>query len=495
LTERRHRGPDRANATDPRVLIAIDVGTSSARATAFDLRGNRLLEVRRPYPTITSRPGWSEQDAALWWRSVVAALGHCARQLAGRPIAAIGLTGQCPSMVLVDERERPLGLALTYRDNRAARQARDMTRRYGRSALHRRTGHVPQAFHIGPKLLWIRENELPRFAAARRVLQPRDYILLNLCGEVATDPTHAPGTALFDVTAGAWDESLLEDLELDADLLPQVVPSATVVGDLRREVADRVGFRGSVPVVLGGADSQSCAFGVGVIAPGIASEMAGSSTCVNTVVAEVLADERITHYGHVLQGRLTTELGLNTTGSAVEWAANLLYPSRRGQTAIGELSGRLERVPPGSRGVTVTPTFADGERDDVRVRASIRGLSLRHDRDDLMRSVLEGVAFGIRDHVAVLSHAGGPLVEMRISGGGTRLDVFNQIKADVLGLPVRVFGGDAAASGAAALAGLAVGVFTGPKEAAEWTFDQSVLLEPVPSEARAYASMSSSNGR
>jgi L-xylulokinase len=139
------------------------------------------------------------------------------------------------------------------------------------------------------------------------------------------------------------------------------------------------------------------------------------------------------------------------------------------------------------------PTFADGERDNVRVRASIQGLSLRHERDDLMRGVLEGVAYGIRDHVAVLSSAGGPLVEMRISGGSTRLEVFNQIKADVLGIPVRVFPGDAAASGTAALAGLAVGLFAGPPEAAAWTFHQAVLVEPGLSEARAYASMSSSD--
>jgi xylulokinase len=267
-------------ATD--ILVAIDVGTSGARAAAFDLDGNRQLEIRRGYPTVSPAPGWAEQDPRAWQRAALAALSGLVRELGSRrPIRAIGLTGQCPSVCLVDASGAPLGPGLIYRDNRATVEAAAIRAQFGDDAIHARTGHLPAAFHVAPKLMWLKTHEPALFGRASRALQPRDLVAHALTGETATDGTHAAATLVFDLRSGAWARDLQEGLGLPAHLFPPLFPSATPLGGLAASVARRVGLPAGLPVIIGGADSQACALGTGVVAPGPVSEMAGSSTCLN----------------------------------------------------------------------------------------------------------------------------------------------------------------------------------------------------------------------
>lgn len=456
------------------LLIAIDVGTSGARAAALDLDGRRVLEARRSYPTRTPRPGWAEQDGRSWRSAAIGALADLIRRLEadglglGTDVRAIGLTGQCPSVVLVDRGGRPVAPGLIYRDNRATAEAAAMRDRFGDGAMHRRTGHVPSSFHIAPKLLWLREHEPVAFARAALALQPRDLLARSLTGESATDGTHAGATLLYDLRAGAWDRRMLDDLGLDPTLVPPIVPSGSVVGGLRASVASRVGLPAGLPVVLGGADSQACALGAGVIEPGAVSEMAGSSTCLNAAVPAPLNVLAVTHYSHVVPGPFTTETGINTTGAAIAWLAGLVYGGRSGRPFAADylrLDADVATVPPGSDGVAAVPVLGDGERTDADLRGAFAGLSLRHGRGVLARSLMEGVAFAIADQLDLLREGGAPVTELRVSGGDSRLASWNRIKADVLGIPVRTIPGDAAVTGVAMLAGLGVGIYRDPAEA------------------------------
>ncbi len=208
------------------LLIAVDIGTSGARAVALDTDGDRVLEVRRRYPTIASRPGWAEQSPAHWRSAAIGVLADLAAGLraagSGRAddVRAIGLTGQCPSIVLVDRSGRPVSAGLVYRDNRATAEAAALRERFGDAAMHTLTGHVPSSFHIAPKLMWLRTHEPDAFALARHALQPRDLVALELTGEVATDGTHAGATLLYDLRTGAWDPRMFDALGLDPDPLP-----------------------------------------------------------------------------------------------------------------------------------------------------------------------------------------------------------------------------------------------------------------------------------
>jgi xylulokinase len=465
------RPTDHGRQTDE-ILLAIDVGTSGARAAAFDTGGNRLLEVRRGYPIHSPQPGWAEQDGRGWRDNSLAALGGAIRQLRslrpGARVRGISLTGQCPSMVPVDERGEPVGPGLMYRDNRAVAEAASFVERFGAEPIHRRTGHLPAAFHVGPKVLWLRAHRPDVFRATTRILQPRDLVAFALTGEQATDGTHAAATLFFDLRARAWDGGLFDAFDLDHDLFPPVRSSSEVVGELRPALVRRFGLTGPVPVVLGGADSQACAFGAGVVSPGPVSEMAGSSTCLNSVVEAPLADVRVTHYTHVVPGGFTTETGLNTTGEAVRWIAALLYGGRAGRPGgadFGRLDAEAAAAPPGADGVLAITALADGERDDPDVRGAFTGLSMRHGRAILARAMLEGVAYAIRGQLELLRGAGAPVEELRVSGGDARLATWNQIKADVTGLPVVRIDGDAAAGGVAMLAGIGAGVYAGADEA------------------------------
>ena len=473
------------------VLVAIDVGTSGARAAAFDLAGDRFLEVRRPYPTHSPRPQWAEQSATAWINASLASLEALVARLGPRAkVHGISLTGQCPSLALLDGRGRPLGPGLTYRDNRAGAEAGEIRERFGDAAIHRRTGHLPAAFHIAPKLLWIRRNEPERWAAARLVLQPRDLVILALTGEAVTDGSHAAATLVHDLRGRCWDPGLLDGLGLRASLFPRLGRSQEVVGRLRPSVAQKVGLPAATPVILGGADSQACAFGAGVVTQGPVSEMAGSSTCLNAVVAEPIEILDVTHYPHVIADAYTTETGINTTGSAVAWAADRLYGGRRSRAGgpdFEALNAEAAAVAPGADGLRFLPVLADGERTDPSLRGALTGLSLRHGRGEIARAVLEGVAFAIRAQLGLLREGGQPVSELRVSGGDTRLGTWNRIKADATGLVVRTIPGDAAVTGVAMLAGIGAGVYPDAAAAIDACVHPDAPIEPDASTAGAYA--------
>lgn len=465
------------------LLVAIDVGTTGARAAAVDLEGRVVAEVRRPYPTHVPRPGWAEQDPRDWEARAVEALAGLARGMRRAAVAGIGLTGQCPTIAPFDGRARPVGPGMLYRDNRAVAEAAAMRERIGVQELHRRTGHVAEAFHAGPKVLWLRAHDPEAFDATRCFLQPRDVVLRRLTGRVATDQSHANATLFFDLRARAWAPDLLAAFDLDPALFPEALAPWAVAGGLEPAVAREVGLPAGIPVVTGAGDSQCAAFGAGVVEPGPVSEMAGSSSCLNSAVTEPVEDVRVTHYSHVVPGRYTTELGVNTTGAAVEWAVRQL--GFGGFAELAEDAQRFRRR--GRRGkdpdpIGMAPLFlpylGDGERDDPAVRAAVLGLSDRHDRPALAWAVLEGVALALRAALAPLK-AVGPVRQLRVAGGGGRLALLAQVKADTLGVPVARLEADTAAIGAALLAGGAAGLRPEAQAAIAAVLRRARTMRPV----------------
>ena len=479
-------------ATD--TLVSVDVGTSGARATAYDTAGALLLEVRRPYSTQTPRDGWAEQDAARWRSASLSALATLIARLgSGHTIHAIGLTGQCPSVVPIDRHGAPLRPGLIYRDNRAVGEARWLRETFGAETLHTLTGHVPAAFHVAAKILWIRANEPDVFKAAKLFLQPTEFLALTLTGDAVTDWTMAAASALLNLRRREWAPELVEAVGLDLAQLPAPHPSWSVIGGLRPALVRRFRLSRPIPIVAGAGDSIACAFGAGVTSPGPVSEMAGSSTCLNTIVSEPTTDLAVTHYPSAI-GRegYVTEVGINTAGEAVDWLASLTYGGRTGRLRTADFE-QLDRdaagVAPGSDGLVFVPVLGDGERDDPTLRGAMIGLSVRHDRRSLARAALEGVAFAIRAHVEGLGTASTPATEMRVSGRPASLRTWNQIKADVLGIPVLRVPGDATTSGVAMLAGLGVGVYPDAARAVSIACRPEAPIEPDSANHDRYAAI------
>lgn len=462
------------------VLVAIDVGTSGARASAFATDGTELAQVRRSYPTTLPGEGRAEQDARRWPSAALSALTSLVKGL-NAPITAIGLTGQCPSVVPLDEKARPLRPGIIYRDNRATAEAAQIRDRFGDQYLHALTGHLPAAFHVAAKILWIRAHEPGVYQATRLFAQPSDYVGLALTGEPGTDWSVAAATALLDLRERTWATELLNGLDLDESTLPPVKPSWSVIGGLRPALARRLKLKPDTPVIAGAGDSIACAIGAGVTAPGPVSEMAGSSSCFNSVVPQPLADLDITHYPSAVDGHgYVTEVGLNTTGEALDWLAQLFYDRKPRRDDFARIEHAAAAAAPGADGLLFAPVLGDGERDDPTRRGIASGLSLRHDRSAWARATLEGVAFGVRARVETLERASTKATELRVSGGGARIALWNQIKADVTGTPVVCVPGDSTAAGTAMLAGLGAGVYKDVAQAVAAAYRPGPVAEPDP---------------
>jgi xylulokinase len=447
------------------VFIAVDVGTSGARAVAVDLDGRAILESRRPFPTRTPEPGWTEQDPRDWEQRAVEALTLLVRRLGDRAqVAAIGLTGQCPTAAPFDAHGRPVGPGILYLDNRSVVEAQEMRALLGDAEWHRRTGHVPEAMYVGPTILWLRRHQPDVYGRTRRFLQPRDVVLRRLTGVEATDETHAGTTLFYDLEHRIWATDLLEAFHLDPDLLPRILRPTDIAGELTEKVAGEVGLAPGTPVAIGAADSLCAAFGAGAAKAGPVSEMAGSSSCLNSSVDAPVADRRVTLYSHVAGPGYMTELGVNTAGAAIDWVvrrfafhghAALLAGAHRFHRRLGQPRFR------GADPLEIAPLFApylgDGERDDPRMRGGLVGLSHRHDRPAIAFAALEGVAFALHDVLGALQGAGCRFDELRVSGGAARHPLTSQIKADVLGRVVVALDGDTTAIGCALLAASATG--------------------------------------
>nr|HET6905287.1 FGGY family carbohydrate kinase [Ktedonobacteraceae bacterium] len=473
------------------VVLALDIGTGGVRVNAYTLAGMLVATSETKYPTYYERPAWAEQEPEDWWQATMLALREIATHLdhssPGYHIHTIGLTGQSPSIAPFDHTGKALRRSLIYQDNRAMHEAQELVARLGeREAVHQRTGHDPAAFYIGPKLLWLQKYEPEVFAATHLWMQPRDFVVWRLTGIPATDWSHAGSTLLFDITTRSWDDDLFERLAIPRTSFPPALAPWTIVGEMRPAVAKEVGLSPHIPVVLGGADSQCCVVGAGILHPGVLSDMAGTSTCLNMATRPPLSDLRIANYCHVVPDWWCTELGLNASGAAFAWLATQLAPP--GAAPIfAECERAASLAEPGASGLIFLPYLADGERTNPGLRGGFCGLSLRHGRSDLARAVFEGVAFAIREYVDIMAEAGASVREIHVSGGGARVQLWNQIKADVIGVPVVSVSSDATSLGVAIVAATAVGAYSSLEQAVATSVKMTHRCEPTHEIADLYA--------
>jgi xylulokinase len=358
--------------------------------------------------------------------------------------------------------------------------------------MHSRTGHVATAFHVGPKMLWLREHEPDAFAATDRFLQPRDLVLHALTGVTGADETHANSTLFFHLRRRVWDEQLLDAFEIGSELLPEIHPSWATVGAVTPAAASATGLPAGCPVTIGAADSQCAAFGSGVFDAGAISEMAGASSCLNSVLAAPSADPRITHYGYLLPDLFCTELGINVSGAALRWAIDrfVLAGFEELEAGAQRILGRLRAGVADARSMAplFLPYLGDGERDDPALRAAFVGLSERHGREALSYAVVEGIAFAVAETASVLVKAGSPLQELRVGGGGGRLAALGALKAAALGCPVAHLEHDSAPLGVAMLAARAAGYAEEAQAAIETGVARARRFEPEPRLAELVAS-------
>ncbi len=451
-------------------VFGLDVGTSGVKGLALDADGSVVAGADAGYPLSTPRPGWAEQDPEDWWRAAEAVLAQL-QAAAGAP-EGIGLSGQMHGLVALDAHDRVLRPAIIWNDQRTGRECREIEATLGLQRLIALTGNRALVSFTAPKLLWLRNNEPDVFARIARIALPKDYVRLRLCGEHATDVADASGTLLLDVAERRWSEEMLDALAFDPEWLPRLLESEQVSG----ATAD------GVPVAAGAGDQAAGALGVGVDGAGghgIVSVVLGTSGVVFAALERFAVDPqvRVQTFCHAIPGTWHAMGVMLSAAGSLHWLQAILGADYEVLTA------EASAWAPATEGLTFLPYLA-GERtpyDDPDARGAYAGLTLRHNRGALVRALLEGVAFGLRDSLDLISELGGRPALARVSGGGARSEEWLRIVASALELPLeRVAVEDAAAFGAALLGGVAGGVWPDVPTAVAATVRPRELIEPVP---------------
>jgi xylulokinase len=442
-------------------LVGLDVGTTGVKAVAISPDGDVLATDEEPYPLSTPHPGWAEQDPEDWWRAAQTLLTRL-------PFAEIrlGLSGQMHGLVCLDDADRVLRPAILWNDQRTAVECAEIEDRVGLERLIELTGNRALTGFTAPKLLWLRRHEPEVYARIRRILLPKDYVLLRLTGEHGIDAADASGTLLFDVRRRRWSDEVAAALEIPLEWLPAVAES-TVHG--------------------GAGDQQAAALGVGVVEPGTLSVVLGTSGVVFAALPAYRAEPqaRLHVFCHAVPGVWEAMGVMLSAAGALQWFRDALAPGSSFERLVAE----AQEWPPGSEGLTFLP-YLSGERTphaDPSARAMFEGLSLRHGRGGLVRAVLEGVAYGLRDSLELLRGLGVDDRVGRASGGGARSRLWLEIVASVLGLPLELTEvEEGSAYGAALLAGVSNGVFTDAGEAVARCVRVRERVEPIDAWADAY---------
>jgi len=454
-------------------LVGLDVGTSSIKGIAVDADGEVLAVAERACSLSNPRPGWSEQDPEEWWSGAAQVLD----ELDAASASGIGLSGQMHGLVALDASGRPLRPAILWNDGRTQAQSDEIEERVGFHRLVELTGNRALAGFTAPKLLWLREHEPEVYARIAHVLLPKDYVRLKLTGEYAIDVADASGTLLFDVAARGWSQEMLEALEIEPGWLPAVFESPEVSGVTHN----------GVPVAAGAGDQAAGALGVGVVAEGgPASVVLGTSGVVFAALDRYAHDPegRVHAFCHAVPG------SWHVMGVMLSAAGSLTWLRDTVGGTYDELLAGAAAWEPGAEGLLFAPYLA-GERTphpDPGARAAFAGLGLRHDRGALTRAVLEGVAFGLRDALDLVRELGGPPGAGRVSGGGARSDLWLEILASVLELPLEATVVDeGAAYGAALLGGTAAGAWDDPRAAVAHCVKVTRVVEPRSEWVGAYA--------
>lgn len=447
--------------------FGLDVGTSGVKGLAVDADGSVVAAAEAGYPLSTPRPGWAEQDPEDWWRAAEAVLARL--HAAAGPPEGIGLSGQMHGLVVLDSHDRVLRPAIIWNDQRTSEQCVEIEATLGLERLIALTGNRALTSFTAPKLLWLRHNEPEVFARIARIALPKDYVRLRLCGEHATDVADASGTLLLNVAERRWSEEMLEALAFEPEWLPRVLESGQVSG------ATAAGVR----VAAGAGDQAAGALGVGVDRPGPVSVVLGTSGVVFAALERFAVDPqvRVQTFCHAIPDTWHAMGVMLSAAGSLRWLQAILGAD------YDVLTAEASTWSPTTEGLSFLPYLA-GERtphDDPNARGAYAGLSLRHDRGALVRALLEGVAFGLRDSLDLICELGGRPALGRVSGGGARSEEWLRIVASVLELPLeRVAVEDAAAFGAALLGGVAGGVWPDVPTAVAAAVRPRALIEPVP---------------
>ena len=463
-------------------VLGVDVGTGGTRAVLVDRKGQIASSATSEHEPFASRKtGWAEQDPHDWWKAAGSAIRTAIANVPGANVVAAGLAGQMHGAVLLDENDEVLRPALIWCDVRTQAQCDWLNAKIGERRIIALTCNPALTNFTLTKLLWVRDNEPGVWKRFRRVLLPKDYVRLRMSGEHAMDVAEASGTLMLDVAHRRWSEEMMSASGLPMSCLPKLFESPEICARVSDAGAKHTGLKAGTPIVGGAGDQAGGAVGMGIVRAGAVSATIGTSGVVFAATDNPAMDVkgRVHTFCHAVPGRWHVMGVTQAAGQSLRWMRDLLKNSS--ELSYDQLTSEAAQVPAGSDGVLWAP-YLMGERTphlDPNARATLTGLAASHTRGYVVRAVLEGVAFSLKDTFSLFDDMKVPVTNVRLGGGGARSDLWRQIQSDVYGHEVEILAAEeGAAYGGALLAGVGAKWWNSVEEACDTVVEVQKRVRP-----------------
>ena len=442
-----------------RYVLGIDVGTTALKAVALDRERGVVAQVERDHELLSAHPGWAEEDPEQWWTTTRDAIRTLITTIPAEEIAAIGVSGMVPAMVLLDASGQPLRPSIQQNDARSIVEVKELQAAVDLREFFTITGGMPNQQNIDPRWRWLRQHEPDIVARTAYLCGSYDFIVYRLTGQLSLEENWAAESGLYDIRQHRWHTSYLEHAGIDAAILPPVRQPTEIVGGINEAVAARTGLRVGTPVVAGSADHVAAALASGLVQNGDVLLKFGGAGDLLYCADLPEPDPHFYFDYHDIPGLTLISGCMATSGSLVKWFAHELAAG----VSLADLDAEAEQVPPGAGGIIALPYFL-GEKTpifDPSARGVFAGVMLHHTRAHLYRAILESVCYGFAHHLLLLREANRPIRRICAADGGSRSRLWMQIAADVVDHPLQVIAGEAASAlGAAYVAAMGIGMFT-----------------------------------
>jgi len=477
--------------------MGIDVGTTSTRAIIISAANGKLVsEAISPYPMYTPHPAWAEQNPADWVKGAAKAVRAALKKVSGKKcdILAVGLTGQMHSSVFLDAKGEVIRPAILWCDGRTAAECDELTRRVGKQRLLNIAHNIALPGFTAPKILWLAKHDPAAYKRVTKVLVTKDYIRYMMTGVFAAEVSDASGMLLLDVEKRQWSPEILHALKIPEKWLASVFESPEITGRVSHEGARIFGLAEGIPVVGGGGDQAAGAVGNGIIREGDVTISLGTSGVVFAPSRKPppAGGSTLHAFCHAVPQMWHTMGVMLAAGGSMQWFRNFLRFEKNKNISYMDINQFAAKAPAGSDGVIFLP-YLTGERtpyNDPKARGTFVGLTLSHDITHIARAVMEGVAFGLKDCAALMQHAGIPMKNVYISGGGAVSNLWCKIIATAIERPVKRLEVDQGpAMGAALLAGVGAEVWPDVKSATKRTLRVKDEIQPVKNDFKKYREM------
>jgi len=461
-------------------LLGIDIGTSGTKTVLFDEKGNTIASATEEYPLYQPNVGWAEQDPEDWWNATCVTIKAVISKSGVNPqdIKGVGLSGQMHGAVLLDSENRILRKAIIWCDQRSAAECEEITAKIGKERLIEITANPALTGFTASKILWVRNHEPKVYEKVRKILLPKDYVRFRLTGEFATEVSDASGMQLMNIPERSWSSEVLEKLEIDKSYLADLYESQEVSGKVNRQAAELTGLAEDTPVVGGAGDQAAGAVGNGIVKPGVISSTIGTSGVVFAYSAKVSIDPkgRVHTFCHAIPGTWHVMGVTQGAGLSLKWFRDNFCNEEKRVAELMNIDPYIlmdteaEKVDAGCNGLIYLP-YMMGERTphlDPNARGVFFGLSAKHGKQDMLRAIMEGVTYSLRDCLEIIKEMEIPVSEVRASGGGGKSKLWRQMQADVFNTDIATINSsEGPALGVALLAGVGTGVYDNVAQACE----------------------------